>query len=56
MWCLRGGMDPWSLKALMGHADLQMVQQYLKLVKEDVEAAHREASPVDNFLGKRRRG
>ena len=54
VWCLRGGMDPWSLKALMGHADLQMVQQYLRLVKEDVEAAHREASPVDRFLSKRR--
>jgi len=54
VWCLRGGMDPYSLKALMGHADLQMVQQYLKLVREDVEAAHKQASPVDRLLSKRR--
>jgi len=54
IWALRGGMDPYSLQAIMGHADLQMVRQYLDLVKEDIEEAHRRASPVDRFLSKRR--
>ncbi len=55
IWALRGGMDVYHLKAIMSWADLQMVQVYVELVKEDIEQAHREASPVDSFLGRRRR-
>ena len=35
-------MDVYSLKELMGHEDLQVLERYLKLTKGDVEAAHRQ--------------
>ncbi len=52
IWALRGGMDPYNLQAIMGHADLQMVRQYLDLVREDIAEAHKRASPVDRFLSR----
>jgi integrase/recombinase XerD len=48
--CLRAGMDVYSLKELMGHEDLQVLQRYLKLTKGDIEAAHRQYAPVDRLL------
>jgi integrase/recombinase XerC len=50
LWCLRDGMDLHSLRLLMGHSDLQVLQRYLALAGEDVERAHRLHSPVDNLL------
>lgn len=55
VWALRGGMNVHHLRAILGHADLQMALRYLALVKEDIEEAHKQASPVNNFLGKKRR-
>lgn len=55
IWALCGGMDVHSLRAILGHADLQMAQRYLQLVKEDIAEAHRQASPVNHFLGKHKR-
>lgn len=49
--CLRAGMDVYTLKELMGHEDLQVLQRYLKLTKGDVEAAHRQFAPVDRLFG-----
>lgn len=46
---LRNGCDIYSLKAMLGHASLQMVQTYLALAQTDVEDAHRRSSPVDNW-------
>ncbi len=46
--CLRNGMDLRRLQELMGHADLQMLIRYTKLVTDDLRAAHLQASPVDN--------
>ena len=48
--CLRAGMDVYSLKELMGHEDLQVLELYLKLTKGDVEAAHRQFAPVDRMM------
>jgi site-specific recombinase XerD len=48
--CLRAGMDVYSLKELMGHEDLQVLERYLKLTKGDVEAAHRQFAPVDRMM------
>jgi hypothetical protein len=48
-------MDLHTLRVVMGWADLQMALRYLALVKEDIERAHREASPVDRFLSRKRR-
>jgi site-specific recombinase XerD len=50
IWCLRAGMDLESLRVLMGHETLVVLQLYLKLVGEDVERAHSAHSPVDKWL------
>ena len=50
LWCLRDGMDLHSLRLLMGHSSLGVLQRYLALAGEDIERAHRLHSPVDNLL------
>jgi integrase/recombinase XerC/integrase/recombinase XerD len=50
LWCLRDGMDLHSLRLLMGHENLQILQRYLALAGEDIERAHRLHSPADNLL------
>jgi integrase/recombinase XerD len=45
---LRNGTDIYSLQALMGHADLQMLRRYLAQTTQDLQEAHRRGSPVDN--------
>lgn len=46
---LRSGMDVYSLKTLMGHSDLQILQRYLKQTDGDLMAAHRLHSPADKL-------
>jgi site-specific recombinase XerD len=48
--CLRAGMNIYTLKELMGHEDLQVLQRYLKVTEIDTESAHRQFAPVDNLL------
>lgn len=50
LWCLRDGMDLHSLRMLMGHASLAVLQRYLALGGEDIERAHIAHSPVDRLL------
>jgi len=50
LWCLRDGMDLHSLRLLMGHSNLTVLQRYLALASGDVERAHIAHSPVDNLL------
>ena len=50
IWSLRNGMDVYHLRAILGHADLQMAQRYLALLKEDIIQAHQRASPVDRMI------
>jgi site-specific recombinase XerD len=45
-WSLRNGMDLESLRRLMGHSSLTILQQYLNLVDTDLKEAHRKFSPV----------
>jgi site-specific recombinase XerD len=33
---------------LMGHADLQVLQRYLALDRDDLQEGHRQAGPVDH--------
>ena len=51
LWCLRDGMDLHSLRMLMGHSGLAVLQRYLALAGEDVERAHKAHSPADKLLG-----
>jgi integrase/recombinase XerD len=48
--CLRNGMDLITLARLMGHTNLKVLQRYLRQLPEDLQEAHRKASPVDQRL------
>lgn len=51
---LRGGGDPFTLQRTMGHADLSMTKRYLALTDTDLQAAHKQATPLNRILPKRR--
>lgn len=46
---LRNQIDIYSLKNLMGHSSLTVLQRYLKQSEQDLREAHRRASPVGNL-------
>jgi len=46
---LRNGGDVYSLKYLLGHSSLDMVERYLHLTAADASNAHRRASPAYNW-------
>lgn len=52
LWSARSGLGAHHLRLLLGHETLEMARRYLDMVKEDVEDAHKRASPVDKFLSK----
>jgi len=43
-------LPPEQQQRIMGHSSLDMVRRYLALAQTDVDAAHRDASPVTNWL------
>lgn len=52
LWMLRDGCDLHSLRMLMGHSSLDVLQRYLDLAGEDIERAHMAHSPGDKLLDK----
>ena len=52
---LRAGTDLETLRRLMGHADLQVLQRYLDLLDSDLQRAHAQASPADQLKNLNRR-
>lgn len=46
---LRNGANVFSVQAMLGHSDLGMTQRYCALAQTDVEAQHRQFSPVDRL-------
>lgn len=58
-WSLRSGCDIETLRRLMGHSSLTVLQGYLALVETDLKQAHSEHSPirvVEADARKRRKG
>ncbi len=50
LWCLRDGMDLHSLRLLMSHSSLAVLQRYLAVAGEMAERARKLHWPVDNLL------
>lgn len=50
-YLLNGG-DVFSLKAILGHASLDMVNHYLHFTSAQISEQHRKYSPIDNMMGK----
>ncbi len=50
LWSLRAGMDIYTLAVLMGHEGIDVLKRYLKLAKQDAQAAHKRYGAVDNNL------
>lgn len=47
---LRSGMDVLTLQRLLGHADLRMINQYVRLVYDDLRESHRQHGVVDKLV------
>ncbi len=45
----RAGVDISAIARLMGHSDIAVLKRYLALNSQDMEAAHRKGSPVENY-------
>ncbi len=46
---LRNGANGFSVQAMLGRSDLEMMRRYCALAQTDVEAQHRQFSPVDRL-------
>ena len=46
---LRNGGNVFALQRIMGHSALETTRRYVRLLEEDLQRAHRRASPVDNL-------
>lgn len=49
LWCVRDGLDLHTLRLMMGHSTLAVLQTYLALAGEDIERAHAAHSPADKM-------
>jgi integrase/recombinase XerD len=49
-WCLRAGMDLFSLQRIVGYTSLEMVRKSAQQTNKDLAAAHERAGPIDRLL------
>lgn len=47
-YILNGG-DPFTLRRILGHASLKMVDYYVELFSNDIKQQHKKFSPVENM-------
>jgi integrase/recombinase XerD len=47
-YILNGG-DPFTLRRILGHATLKMVEYYVELFSSDIKQQHKKYSPVENM-------
>lgn len=47
-YILNGG-DPFTLRRILGHATLEMVEYYVELFSSDIKQQHKKFSPVENM-------
>ncbi len=52
---LRNGCDIYSIRSLLGHSDLQVLQRYLAQTNQDIRDAHQRHGVVDNLTGSSRK-
>lgn len=50
LWSLRAGIDIYCLQRIMGHSNLNMLERYLALTRDDVQEAHRKHGAVDSVF------
>jgi len=49
---LRAGGNVFTLKELLGHTSLTIVNKYVALAQADIENQHRQFSPADRLRSK----
>ena len=47
---LMNGGDIYSLKEILGHSSLEMVDRYLRFTNAQIQARHSEFSPIDRLF------
>lgn len=50
IYTLRSGVDLYTLARMLGHADIDVLRQYLDIADEDVKTAAKRSGVVDNLL------
>lgn len=46
---ISNGGDPFTLRRILGHASLKMVDYYVELFSSDIKQQHKKFSPVENM-------
>ncbi len=52
LWCLRSGMNVYTVAAILGHSDITTLKHYIRFLEDDLRDAHRRHGPVDGYLSK----
>lgn len=52
---LRGGGNAFALQRMLGHTDMAMTKRYVALTGNDLKSQHKEASPLNTIMPRKRR-